>query len=165
MVNFALQPEGPPQIVGPGYMKKEVNVDETVNLSCSARGSPSPTIVWTTSDGQVPVKRTLLAPIHLLSAWGPTQVSALLLNIQVLKAVPPQETGDNVHSSVQFTITADVTAFCNVSNEYGADTVTFDIKTSEFPVSGRTCSSPRVHPSPETSFSSVPGLVQRLFMF
>uniref|UniRef100_H3C2I9 Melanoma cell adhesion molecule b n=1 Tax=Tetraodon nigroviridis TaxID=99883 RepID=H3C2I9_TETNG len=87
-------------IVGPGYMKKEVNVDETVNLSCSARGSPSPTIVWTTSDGQ---------------------------------AAPTQETGDNVHSSVQFTITADVTAFCNVSNEYGEDTVTFDIKTTPPP--------------------------------
>lgn len=68
MLKFALQPEGPPQIVGPAYIEKEGNTDETVNLSCSAKGFPSPTVVWTTSDGQVPFKRTLLAPNNLLSA-------------------------------------------------------------------------------------------------
>lgn len=89
-------------------------------------------------------------------------------NVQVLKTASHRETDGGVHSSVQFTVTSDITAFCNVSNEFGADAVTFDIKTSEFPVSalprsGYTRSSLRV--PPPTSFSSVLGLVQRLFMF
>lgn len=86
-------------------MEMEETADETVTLSCSARGFPAPTVVWSTSDGQV------------------------------LKTASHRETDGGVHSSVQFTVASDLTAFCNVSNEYGADAVTFDIRTSEFLVS------------------------------
>lgn len=44
------------------------------------------------------------------------------------------------HSSVQFPVNSDVTVFCNVSNEFGAAAVTFNIKTREFPVSIPACS-------------------------
>lgn len=86
-------------------MEMEETADGTVTLSCSARGFPAPTVVWTTSDGQV------------------------------LKTASHRETDGGVHSSVQFTVASDLKAFCNVSNEYGADAVTFDIRTSEFLVS------------------------------
>lgn len=43
-------------------------------------------------------------------------------------------------SSVQFPVKSDVTVFCNVSNEYGASAVTFNIKTREFPVPVPACS-------------------------
>lgn len=55
--------------------------------------------------------------------------------MQVLETASHRETDDGVHSSVQFTLASDIMAFCNVSNEYGADAMTFHIKTSEFPVS------------------------------
>lgn len=134
----------------------EENVDKTVTLSCSARGFPAPSIVWTTSDGQVQGGRTVSSccprkspPHRFVPRWGSTQASLpFLFNIQVLKTASHRETDGGVHSSVQFTVTSDVTAFCNVSNEFGADAVTFDIKTSEFPVSGYICSSLHFCPPP-----------------
>lgn len=114
-------------------MEMEETADGTVTLSCSARGFPAPTVVWTTSDGQV------------------------------LKTASHRETDGGVHSSVQFTVASDLKAFCNVSNEYGADAVTFDIRTSEFLVSvPARVRRVGLHLSPPTP--QAPGLVQRLFV-
>ncbi|KAL3991970.1 presqualene diphosphate phosphatase [Sarotherodon galilaeus] len=43
--------KGSPQILGPGVQEVET-YETTVNLNCSARGFPAPTIMWTTSDGK-----------------------------------------------------------------------------------------------------------------
>lgn len=67
-------------------------------------------------------------------------------------------------SSIQFPVNSDVTVFCNVSNEYGAAAVTFNIKPREFPVSVPACVC-LYSVSPQTHFKSVPGLVQHLFVF
>ncbi|XP_006795529.1 melanoma cell adhesion molecule b isoform X3 [Neolamprologus brichardi] len=43
--------KGSPQILGPDVQEVET-YETTVNLTCSARGFPVPTIMWTTSDGK-----------------------------------------------------------------------------------------------------------------
>lgn len=45
---------GPPVIMGPKYVELEEDIEKTVDLSCNAIGFPAPSIVWTTSDGEVP---------------------------------------------------------------------------------------------------------------
>uniref|UniRef100_A0A3Q0QTG6 Melanoma cell adhesion molecule b n=1 Tax=Amphilophus citrinellus TaxID=61819 RepID=A0A3Q0QTG6_AMPCI len=42
--------KGPPKIVGPDFQEVET-YETTVNLSCSFRGFPVPTIIWTTDTG------------------------------------------------------------------------------------------------------------------
>lgn len=44
--------KGPPKIVGPDFQEVET-YETTVNLSCSFRGFPVPTIIWTTADGKI----------------------------------------------------------------------------------------------------------------
>ncbi|XP_035535593.1 melanoma cell adhesion molecule b isoform X2 [Morone saxatilis] len=44
--------QGQPKIMEPENTEME-NVEETVNLTCNARGFPAPKIIWTTSDGEV----------------------------------------------------------------------------------------------------------------
>uniref|UniRef100_A0A3Q4MHD6 Melanoma cell adhesion molecule b n=1 Tax=Neolamprologus brichardi TaxID=32507 RepID=A0A3Q4MHD6_NEOBR len=49
--------KGSPQILGPDVQEVET-YETTVNLTCSARGFPVPTIMWTTSDGKVQQRET-----------------------------------------------------------------------------------------------------------
>ncbi|GAA6215075.1 cell surface glycoprotein MUC18 [Lates japonicus] len=76
----------------------EQSFEKSVELSCLARGFPAPSITWTTSDGKV------------------------------LKTVSQEATEEGVKSVVSVKVTSDITAFCNASNEYGTDAVTFSIK-------------------------------------
>ncbi|XP_070761617.1 melanoma cell adhesion molecule b [Enoplosus armatus] len=90
--------QGPPEIMKPEYTEMEENFETTVDLSCQVRGFPAPTVTWTTSDGKV------------------------------LKTASQTETEEGIQSVVRVKVTSDITAFCNASNEYGTDTVTFNIK-------------------------------------
>ncbi|KAM3875234.1 melanoma cell adhesion molecule b [Diretmus argenteus] len=90
--------EGPPEISEPMVKAIEENVEKTVNLSCHAKGFPTPHITWTSSDGQV------------------------------FKTVSHKTTEDGIHSVVRFTVTSDISVFCNASNDYGTDAVAFSIK-------------------------------------
>ncbi|KAM9359746.1 melanoma cell adhesion molecule b isoform 2-T2 [Symphorus nematophorus] len=76
----------------------EKNTEGTAKLKCRVRGFPAPTVIWTTSDGKV------------------------------LQTASQTDTKEGVESSVSIKVTSDITAFCNASNEYGADAVTFNIK-------------------------------------
>lgn len=152
--------------MGPDYMEMEESVDETVDLSCSARGFPTPSLIWTASDGRVRHGGRASELSHRPRSFCLLGLLTRLcvLNHQNLET-EPQETDGVIRSSIRFSVTSDVTVFCNVSNEYGADAVTFNIKTREFPVCPSLfclCSSLRVPPS---HLESVPGLVQRLFLF
>lgn len=51
---------------------------------------------------------------------------------QILKTASQQPIRQGVQSVVSIKVTSDIKAFCNASNEYGADVVTFNIKASEF---------------------------------
>lgn len=51
---------------------------------------------------------------------------------QVLETATQKETGEGVQSEVSFKVTSDITAFCNASNDFGADAVAFNIKAREF---------------------------------
>ncbi|XP_078140498.1 melanoma cell adhesion molecule b isoform X1 [Centroberyx gerrardi] len=90
--------QGPPEISEPVNTAIEENVESTVNLSCHARGFPTPSITWSSSDGQV------------------------------LKTVSHKETENGVHSVVSVKVTSDINAFCNASNDYGTDAMAFSIK-------------------------------------
>ncbi|XP_056139264.1 melanoma cell adhesion molecule b isoform X2 [Lampris incognitus] len=90
--------KSPPQISKPGNLVFEESIETTVNLSCHARGIPAPNITWTSSDSQI------------------------------LKTVSQKMTEDGTHSVVSVKVTSDITAFCNASNDYGVDVVTFSIK-------------------------------------
>ncbi|TWW77273.1 MUC18 Cell surface glycoprotein P1H12 [Takifugu flavidus] len=49
---LVVQVLGPPQIIDKNNVELEKRVDETVDLSCSARAFPTPSFIWTTSDGR-----------------------------------------------------------------------------------------------------------------
>ncbi|XP_044210167.1 melanoma cell adhesion molecule b isoform X1 [Thunnus albacares] len=91
--------QSPPEIIRPDNTEIEESLENTVDLSCHVRGFPTPSVTWTTSDGKV------------------------------LKTVSQQEIKEGVLiSMVNFKVTSDITAFCNASNEYGSDSVAFNIK-------------------------------------
>lgn len=52
-VNFLLLSAGAPEIIKQDNTDIEERLEETVDLSCFARGFPAPSITWTTSDGKV----------------------------------------------------------------------------------------------------------------
>ncbi|XP_069004139.1 melanoma cell adhesion molecule b isoform X2 [Embiotoca jacksoni] len=73
--------------------------EKTVDLSCRARGFPVPEIIWTTSDEK-----------------------------QVHNEASQTKTEDHVVSELTVKVASDMTAVCRATNEYGADTLTFNIK-------------------------------------
>lgn len=126
-------------------MEVEESVDETIELSCSARGFPTPSLVWTASDGRVrhgerALSRSscLLGLLTRLCVFDQQNLETDPLEMEPQEAEPqerePMETDGVIRSSLRFSVTSDVTVFCNISNEYGANAVTFNVKTREFPV-------------------------------
>ncbi|XP_068566755.1 melanoma cell adhesion molecule b isoform X2 [Cebidichthys violaceus] len=89
--------QGPPEIMKPGSTEMEESFGTTVDLSCSVRGFPTPSVTWTTSDGKI------------------------------LKTASQRKTWGEVHSVVSIKVTSDITAFCNASNDFGTDALTFNI--------------------------------------
>ncbi|XP_075956121.1 melanoma cell adhesion molecule b isoform X3 [Anarhichas minor] len=89
--------QGPPEIMKPDDTEMEESFGTTVDLSCSVRGFPTPSVTWTTSDGKI------LPPASQIESWG------------------------EVHSVVSIKVTSDITAFCNASNNFGTDALTFNI--------------------------------------
>ncbi|XP_029374194.1 melanoma cell adhesion molecule b isoform X3 [Echeneis naucrates] len=90
--------KGPPEIMKLDNTEIEVNFEKSVELSCVAKGFPAPDITWTTSDGK-PVKAT-----------------------------SHENTEKGTRSVVSVKVTSDLTVFCNASNDYGADAMTYRIK-------------------------------------
>uniref|UniRef100_A0A3B4ZHF6 Melanoma cell adhesion molecule n=1 Tax=Stegastes partitus TaxID=144197 RepID=A0A3B4ZHF6_9TELE len=81
---------------------KEIeSFESTVELNCHVRGLPVPQITWTTSDGTI------------------------------IKTTDQTETEEGAESTVSVKVTSDMTVFCNASNEYGTDSVTFNIKATK----------------------------------
>ncbi|XP_074535068.1 melanoma cell adhesion molecule b isoform X2 [Halichoeres trimaculatus] len=93
--------QGPPEFLNTDNTDLEKYYDETVELSCEARGFPDPEIKWTTSDEQ---------------------------ELQVIGSALETHTEDGIKSMVKIKVTSDITAFCNVSNDHGADARIFKIK-------------------------------------
>ncbi|XP_039677462.1 melanoma cell adhesion molecule b isoform X6 [Perca fluviatilis] len=89
--------QGRPYILTPEYTEIEASYEETVNLNCDVRGFPAPSIIWTTSDGKN------------------------------LETTSQMKTEEGVTSVVSVTVTNDITAFCNASNEFGTDVLAFNI--------------------------------------
>ncbi|XP_053176738.1 melanoma cell adhesion molecule b [Scomber japonicus] len=118
--------QSPPEITKPDSTDIEETFENIVKLECKARGFPVPTVMWTTSDGKV------------------------------LKTASQEETKDGVLLSVtSFKVTSDVMVFCNASNAYGTDMVTFNIKaTTHTTTSATTTTSPTTISSTTTTISS-----------
>ncbi|XP_063763838.1 melanoma cell adhesion molecule b isoform X6 [Eleginops maclovinus] len=93
--------QGPPQILGPDFREVQKSSGEMVNLSCDVIGYPAPTVVWYTSDGKS----------H--------------------EAASETDTKGVIHSVVNITITSDITAICNASNNFGTVALTFNIIATE----------------------------------
>ncbi|XP_021437589.2 cell surface glycoprotein MUC18 isoform X1 [Oncorhynchus mykiss] len=91
--------QGPPEIKESADTVLEEVTDKFLNLSCHARGYPTPVITWSSSDES-----------------------------QILKEVSHRQTEDGVLSVVSVKVTSDVTANCNASNVHGTDSFLFSIK-------------------------------------
>nr|XP_057935881.1 melanoma cell adhesion molecule b isoform X2 [Doryrhamphus excisus] len=98
MATFGVKVKGPPEIMQSEHTDIEESLDSTVDLTCHVRGYPAPTIIWTTPDGKF------------------------------LETTSEIETEDGVISTASVEVMSDLTAFCNASNEYGADALAFNIK-------------------------------------
>ncbi|XP_037123557.1 melanoma cell adhesion molecule b isoform X3 [Syngnathus acus] len=90
--------KGAPEIIKPEHTDIEESVASTVDLTCHVRGFPAPSVIWTTTDGKI------------------------------LETTSQTEMDDGIHSMVSVEVTSDLTAFCNASNEYGADALAYNIK-------------------------------------
>ena len=88
---------------------------------------------------------------------------------QVLDETSHEVTDEGVQSTVDVKVTSDITVFCNATNDFGTDALTFNIKASEFllllalPVRAVcvscACTSLSVVPLATPLFPSVPALV------
>lgn len=93
---------------------------------------------------------------------------------QVLDETSREVTDEGVQSTVDVKVTSDITVFCNATNDFGTDALTFDIKASEFllllalPVRALwvlcACTSLSVVPLATPLFPSVPPLVVSVFL-
>ncbi|XP_055752462.1 cell surface glycoprotein MUC18-like isoform X3 [Salvelinus fontinalis] len=91
--------QGPPEIMESADTVLEEVTEKFLNLSCHARGYPTPIITWSSSDES-----------------------------QILKEVSHRQTEDGVLSVVSVKVTSDITANCNASNVHGTDSFPFSIK-------------------------------------
>uniref|UniRef100_A0A3B5M0X7 Melanoma cell adhesion molecule b n=1 Tax=Xiphophorus couchianus TaxID=32473 RepID=A0A3B5M0X7_9TELE len=86
----------------PEIIEKQLNEKETnereLELTCHVRSYPTPNIIWGTTNGKV-----------------------------LLRNVFQEITGSGI-SKVQVNITSNTTVFCNASNEFGKDSVTYVIR-------------------------------------
>ncbi|XP_043976507.1 melanoma cell adhesion molecule b isoform X2 [Gambusia affinis] len=96
--SLQLTVQGPPEIIEKQLTEKETNERE-LELTCHIRSFPTPNITWGTSNGKI-----------ISSSNHMTDVGA--------KSV----------AKVQVNITSNTTVFCNASNEFGKDSVTYVIK-------------------------------------
>ncbi|XP_057695816.1 melanoma cell adhesion molecule b isoform X1 [Corythoichthys intestinalis] len=90
--------KGAPEIMKPEQTDFEESLANKVDLTCQVRGFPAPDVIWTTSDGKV------------------------------LEPTSHTEEEDSVYSVLSMAVTSDLTTFCNATNKYGADALTFNIK-------------------------------------
>ncbi|KAM8768398.1 melanoma cell adhesion molecule b isoform 3-T3 [Acanthopagrus schlegelii] len=90
--------QGQPEIIKPDNTEMEQQVETTVSLRCKVRGFPDPRVEWTTSDGKV------------------------------LDETSHEVTDEGVQSTVDVKVTSDITVFCNATNDFGTDALTFNIK-------------------------------------
>ncbi|KAJ8397225.1 hypothetical protein AAFF_G00440590 [Aldrovandia affinis] len=90
--------EGAPEIRDPEATAMEEIVEKSVNLSCEAWGYPKPVITWSSTGAK---------------NW---------------REVSNRATDNSAHSVVTFTVTSDLTAACNATNDIGTDTKFFNIK-------------------------------------
>ncbi|XP_036391880.1 melanoma cell adhesion molecule b isoform X2 [Megalops cyprinoides] len=89
---------GPPKISEPESTALEESVEKWINLSCEAWGFPKPSLTWSSTGAQ---------------NWH---------------EVSHRETDNLVQSVVSFTVTSDLTASCNATNDFGTDTKFFSIR-------------------------------------
>uniref|UniRef100_A0A671WND5 Melanoma cell adhesion molecule b n=1 Tax=Sparus aurata TaxID=8175 RepID=A0A671WND5_SPAAU len=90
--------QGQPEIIKPDNTEMVQQVETTVSLHCKVRGFPAPRVEWTTADGKV------------------------------LDETSREVTDEGVQSTVDVKVTSDITVFCNATNDFGTDALTFDIK-------------------------------------
>ncbi|XP_040902861.1 melanoma cell adhesion molecule b isoform X2 [Toxotes jaculatrix] len=115
---------GPPNIKNPDNTEIEETYGRSVNLSCLVRGFPVPSITWTTSDGKV------------------------------LQTTSQKRTEEGVESVARIKVTSDITALCNASNEYGSDSVTFNIKATIYTTTQATTTTTTTTTTTSTTISS-----------
>ncbi|XP_054885065.1 melanoma cell adhesion molecule b isoform X2 [Poeciliopsis prolifica] len=96
--SLQLNVQGPPEMIEKQLNEKETNERE-LELTCHVRSFPTPNITWGTSNGKI-----------ISSSNHMTDVGA--------KSV----------AKVEVSITSNTTVFCNASNEFGKDSVTYVIK-------------------------------------
>uniref|UniRef100_A0A3Q3XAV2 Ig-like domain-containing protein n=1 Tax=Mola mola TaxID=94237 RepID=A0A3Q3XAV2_MOLML len=99
--------QGAPQLVG---VEQEVQLEEAagrmLNLSCESRGRPLPSISWS------------------------------IMGSQKWQEVVNEANGDVIHSVVSVSVTSDINALCNASNDIGTEVKVFRIKASKTEGSG-----------------------------
>ncbi|KAI4815938.1 hypothetical protein KUCAC02_006061 [Chaenocephalus aceratus] len=111
---------GPPQIIEPEFTEFEKSFEDMVELSCDVRGYPAPTVMWSTSDGKI------------LDAKSETDTEGVLQSVVSIK------------------VTSDFTAFCNASNAFGTDAVSFNITaTKHTPTPDTTTTSTAIPTAPK----------------
>nr|XP_020455762.1 cell surface glycoprotein MUC18 isoform X3 [Monopterus albus] len=118
--------KGPPEIMEKEKTVMEVNFKETVNLKCHVRGFPVPSVTWTTLDGKV------------------------------LNTTSEKVSEEGIESMASVTVTSDITAFCNASNEYGTQAVAviFSINTTATTTTTTTPTNTTTNTTTTTSNSS-----------
>ncbi|KAJ8368205.1 hypothetical protein SKAU_G00082330 [Synaphobranchus kaupii] len=97
---------GAPEIIEPEALVMEESMKKSVNLSCEAWGYPKPIITWSSTGAE---------------NW---------------REVSNRATPNGAQSVVTFTLTSDLTAACNATNDMGTNTKLFNIKAIPLTTSG-----------------------------
>ena len=85
---LALHSAGRPKIMEPINNEIEESFESTVELSCNVRGFPTPSVIWTTSDGKVQQREAshvLLATVAVDMHLFPKCVDLSLYNPKYLQ--------------------------------------------------------------------------------
>ncbi|KAM8768396.1 melanoma cell adhesion molecule b isoform 1-T1 [Acanthopagrus schlegelii] len=116
--------QGQPEIIKPDNTEMEQQVETTVSLRCKVRGFPDPRVEWTTSDGKV------------------------------LDETSHEVTDEGVQSTVDVKVTSDITVFCNATNDFGTDALTFNIKATTHTTAATTAATTTTATTTSTSTST-----------
>ncbi|XP_032402004.1 melanoma cell adhesion molecule b isoform X1 [Xiphophorus hellerii] len=96
--SLQLTVQGPPEMIEKQLNEKETNERE-LELTCHVRSYPTPNIIWGTTNGKI------ISSSNHMTGVGAKSVA-----------------------KVQVNITSNTTVFCNASNEFGKDSVTYVIR-------------------------------------